>query len=314
MTNNGWTSSRDELLRIELLDWAYERSQAEHSIPDVSDYLDEHEDVDEATLDAAIRTLDEHGLLEVAVAMGGIRNWSIAPSNAGTAEVRARRDRRQNHAARAVAARDALLDWMYAQKRDGVGSPIPTNILRDPRGHFEGDPFTEREIDDASAFLADRALLKAAAEGGDGVVLRGDITPSGEVVVEEHGSSVRAWAAAARGGGGSHFVTHFNAPVHGQVGIGEQVNQAQTPTGINPDVLRAFLDDIRAAGADLEPVDQTYLFTYVDLVQAESSNPQPDRAMLSGSMDRIKSIAGKVGNAGLTASVGALVKYLAALL
>lgn len=109
-------------------------------------------------------------------------------------------------------------------------------------------------------------------------------------------------------------MTHFNAPVHGQVGIGEQVNQTQTPTGINLGVLEAFLDDIRTAGADLERVDQTYLFTYVDLVQAESSNPQPDRAMLTGSMDRIKSIAAKVGNAGLTASVGALVTYLVTLL
>ncbi|MDR7311321.1 hypothetical protein J2S40_002379 [Nocardioides luteus] len=313
MTNNGWTSSRDELLHIELLDWAYDRSGTGHTVPDVSDYLDEHEDVDEAALDAAIGSLSEHGLLEVAVTMGGIRNWSIAPSNAGTAEVRARRDRRQNQAARAVAARDALLDWMYAQKRAGVGSPIPTNVLRDPRGHFEGDPFTEREVDDASAFLADRALVNAAAKGAGGVVLRGDITPSGEVVVEQHGSSLRAWAAAERSGG-SQFVTHFNAPVHGQVGIGEQVNQTQTPAGINLEVLQTFLDDIRTAGADLEPVDQTYLFTYVDLVQAESSNPEPDRAMLSGSMDRLKSIAAKVGNAGLTASVGALVTYLVTLL
>lgn len=185
MTNNGWTSSRDELLRIELLDWAYDGSHAGHAVPDVSDYLDEHKDVDEAVLDAAIRILEEHGLLEVAESIGGIKKWSIAPSNAGIAEVRARRDRRQNQAARAMAARDALLDWMYAQKRAGVGSPIPTNVLKDPRGHFEGDPFTEREVYDASAFLADKALIGASAKGGGGVVLRGDITPSGETVVEE---------------------------------------------------------------------------------------------------------------------------------
>jgi hypothetical protein len=311
VTSKGWTTSVDELVQIALLDWV--AATPPGTVPLLGEFLDAHEQLDDPQLEAAVTILLDQGLVEVDQGYGGIRARGIALTGPGTGVVQARADRRRDPAARAVAAREALLDWLYAQKRAGVASPSPTNVMQDLRGRFEGDPFTEQEIDDASEFLLAKKLISSTGQGWGTGVLRGDITAIGEEVVEEHEASLRQWSSAQRGGS-TNFTTHFHGDIHGQVGVGEQVNQTQSQAGIHPDILRAFLDDIREAGSGLEPVDQTYLFTYVDLVQAEGSNPQPDRAMLSGSMDRIKSIAGKVGNASLTASVAALVKYLTTLL
>lgn len=311
VSSQGWTASRDELLQINLLDWSYDNSR-DGTLPDLGTYLDEHEGADDESTEAAMNALASARLVDTVITMGGLRNWGLAPSAEGSTALRARRDRRQNKSARAVAAREALLDWFYEQQRDGVHFAITTNVLNDPRGHFEGDPFTDQEIDDASAFLLDKGLVKSAGASWGAAVLRGEITPLGEEVVENHEGSIRAWSSAQNGGGAPQFVTHFNAPVSGQVGIGNSVTQTQTTTsGIDTTTLLALLADVREAASEIRESDRAYLLSYVDVIQAEATSPEPDPTMLERSGGRVKQLAAKVGDAGLSASVGALVGYIA---
>lgn len=69
-------------------------------------------------------------------------------------------------------------------------------------------------------------------------------------------------------------MTSFNAPVSGQVGIG-QVSQTQN-VGVDPVALMALLADVRASATALDPGDQAYAGTYVDVIQAEASGGDPN--------------------------------------
>ena len=52
------------------------------------------------------------------------------------------------------------------------------------------------------------------------------------------------------------------------------------------------------------------MFTYLDVLQAEISAPDPNPVMVKGTADRLKAIAAKAGDAGLSASVSTLVTFL----
>jgi hypothetical protein len=243
--------------------------------------------------------------------MGGVRSWHATLTDRGITAVRARRERRGDPKARAIAARSALLDWFYLQKRNGGHFPVTEDVLKDPRGHFEGDPFTAQEVSDAGGYIKDKGLIKAIGAAGY-PVLRGEIEPLGEDVVENHGGSITAWLTA-QATGGQQFVTHFNAEVSGQVGIGSHVTQTQTQ-GFDAATLMALVEDVRQSATDVDPAHQQYLLTYLDVIQAEATNPEPDTGVIRSGGDRLKQIAGKVGNAGLTASVSALVQFIAKVL
>lgn len=312
MSERGWTASREQLLQIQLLDWTYDSTRGS-LIPDVGEWIDSRQDgVDEATAKGLIAGLETQGLVDVAATMGGIRSWGVRLTSRGEAVVRARHDRRTNASARATATREALLDWFYEQKRRGQDFPNVDDVRDDASGHFEGSPFTEKELDDAAGHLQDRGLIQGNGAWGRALI-RGTITTAGEDVVENHDGSLAAWAISQRSG--QQFVTHFNAPVHGQVGIGEQVTQTQhNPRGIDAPTLLRLIEDVREAAMSVEQTDQAYLLTYLDVIQAEATSTEPNREILRGSGDRLKAIAGKAADAGLSASVGALVGFIAKML
>ncbi len=308
MNDRGWTSRRDEALQLALLDWIYESTRGA-AIPRLSAFADaQPEPLDSDALEAAVAALESSGLIRVNGGLGGLRSSSAQVTERGITVLRARRDRRSNAKARAVAAREALLDWLYQQKREGVHSPILERIKEDPRGHFEGDPFTDQEISDTGEHLKARGLIKGS--GGWGApVLSAAIEPLGEEVVENFDGSLTAWASAQRGGV-EQFVTRFNAPVSGQVGIGTNVTQTQNQ-GFDAGTLLALVQDVRESAGDVPAAEQAYFLTYLDVIQAEATNPEPNIAVIESSGGRLKGIASKAGNAGLSASVGALVQFIA---
>lgn len=308
MTYRGWTTSNDEILQIRLLDWIYD-STRESRIPTLDGFLDAvYGQVDDDTLEGILASLGDQGLIDVTHTLGGIRASHATLTNRGVTDVRNRRERRGGHKARAIAAREALLDWFYVQKRNGRHSPVTDGILDDPRGHFEGESFTEREISDAGGYLKDKRLINAIGAMGH-PALRGEIEPLGEDVVENHDGSITAWLTAQTSGG-QQFVTHFNAEVSGQVGIGNTVNQTQNQ-GFDVATLIALVADVREFATEVDTGHQQYLLTYLDVIQAEATNPEPDEGVIRSGGDRLKQIASKAGNAGLTASVSALVQFIA---
>jgi hypothetical protein len=143
-------------------------------------------------------------------------------------------------------------------------------------------------------------------------VARAQVAPAGEDVVEHHDGSLAAWAAS-RGGTASQYVTHFNAPVSGQVGIGDTVNQTQHQ-GFDAGTVLRLIEDVREAADAVPAADQAHMAAYLTVIEAEVTKADPDQALLQGIGGRLKQIAGKAGDAGLTASVTALVTFLAKML
>jgi hypothetical protein len=136
--------------------------------------------------------------------------------------------------------------------------PNPDRFMQDVRGHFGGEQFTKPEVMDAGERLNSHGLIKAMSAAGNPVV-RAQVKPSREDVVENYGSSLTAWKSQASGGA-TEFHTNFNAPVHGQVGIGQSVTQTQQ-AGFDPATLIALLDDVRESMGEIPPADQAYVGT-----------------------------------------------------
>ncbi len=109
--------------------------------------------VDRDTLEALVAGAAQQGPINVTKTMGGVRSWHASLTDRGLTEVRNRRERRGDAKLRAIAARQALLDWFYFQKRNGGHFPVTEGVLNDPRGHFEGAPFTSQEASDAGGYL-----------------------------------------------------------------------------------------------------------------------------------------------------------------
>jgi hypothetical protein len=303
MRDRGWTASREELLQGTLLDWVYGTTKG-NTVPRLGTFMDDTPDVDQDTLHGLVAALESRGLIQLNRGMGITASGAHLTAH-GRTIVRQRQEPRSNVKERVAAAREALLDWFYEQKRVGTHFPITERLLDDPRGHFEGDPFTPHEVEHAAKHLSDRSLIKGAGNAG---LLRAEITTDGEDVVENYDGSLTGCAASQRSGG-SQFVTHFNGPVTGQVGIGEQVTQTQHQ-GFNVEAVLRLIDDARDAAADVAPAEQALVFTYLDVLQAEVSAPDPNPVMVKGTGDRLKAIAAKAGNAGLSASVSTLVTFL----
>jgi hypothetical protein len=300
MSQRGWSSSRQTVLESRLLDWIFERSDGFHA-PMIVNALDDLECTSDDA-EGLARTLRSQGLVKFNERMGGLTSSSVFLTDEGQQLARQQRDRSAAPRARAVASREALLDWLYTQKRSGRHSPVLTEMQSDPQGWFEGSQLTEEEIGDAGTHLKSLGLINGVSAWGTGVP-RGEIEVEGEIVVEQFDSSLSEWAAGQRGS--QQIVTNFHGPVSGQVGIG-QVSQTQN-VGVDPGALLALLADVRAAAVALDPGDQMYAGTYVDVIQAEASGGDPSPEVIKTSGERLKGIAGKAGNAGFSAAVSALV-------
>lgn len=306
MTSRGWTASREEFLQGVLLEWVYESTRGS-IVPDLGEFMEATEGVDEETLEGIVAALESRGWIQVTWMMGGLDSSSAQLTDIGRAVVRARLDRRNNWRERSVAAREALLDWFYDQKRRGVHHPVTKGFLSDTRGHFEGDPLTEQEFNDAARHLFDVGLVKGT-RSAQRFLVRGEITTTGETVVEDYDGSLAPWRQSQRSGG-QQITTHFHGPVSGQVGIGEQVTQTQHQ-GFDVDTVLRLIEDAREAAADVPAGEQALVYTYLDVLQAEVTAAEPNPVMVKGTGDRLKAIAAKVGDHGLAASIQALVVFL----
>jgi hypothetical protein len=309
MHTRGWTSSHDELHRIKFLDWLYDNSR-DGQAPSVGNFKGSPYapgGIDNDALQAIIKACETAGLLRLHEVLAGVLASSATLTNLGTTEVRQRHERRDDLTQQSIACRDALVSWLYDRYLHGMESPDVPMFLNDPRGHFEGKRFDQRVVERATLFLRDKGIISGEGAWGGGVV-RPKLTAAGIDCAEQYDSSVRDYLRAQHGGG-AHFTTHFHGEVSGQVGVGANVTQTQHQ-GIDPGTLQRLLEDVREAAEQVDRDQAQYLLTYADTIQAEVTTESPDADVIRGSGNRLKQIAGKVGDAGLTASVAALVQFL----
>ncbi len=104
----------------------------------------------------------------------------------GRALLAERRARRENaRSSRALACRDAFLDWCYAWTSSKGYVPDIDAFSSDVRSYFEGGPFSPAEIAWASKHLRDIGMITGPEVEGVGIV-RPNITPRGRTVVEDY--------------------------------------------------------------------------------------------------------------------------------
>ena len=307
--SQGWGPTPSEVLHIRLLDWIYEQTAGDASgIPGLRDFADDGE-VPLDFVDRSTLALEGQGLVRLGPArLSGHRTVFI--TEAGRRAVEERDRRRKDPAVRRRACRDAFLSWLARQvdPRPYSDTVPVANFLDADESIYEGERFSVADLEAATEYLYSKGLIDGTQVAELRGVFDARLLPSGMDCIDNHEGSVSDCIARSHASGTS-FTTHFNAPVTGQVGIGEHVQQAQHK-GIDGATLERLLADVREAAVSIDPDEAAYLLTYLDTVRAEAVADQPDPALIQGSSNRLKQISAKVGNPALSASVSTLTTAL----
>ena len=192
------------------------------------------------------------------------------------------RETREDTRARRRAARDAVLQWLYAETCEGRRSPVMSDFAKSPYGLFYGHPFTEEEADTAAAFLKDEGYLTGTASWGHGIP-RPAITTAGERVAES-GRSVNAEAASPGSVHihGSHNVLAMHGSTASQTVTVETKHQALQ-------VSQALRESLDVLG--LDPEDATEAGAIARELDTVASAPSPDPGRLAQLLTRARDIA-----------------------
>jgi hypothetical protein len=118
MRDRGWAANREDLLQGTLLDWVYGTTKG-NTVPRLGTFMDDTPDVDQDTLHGLVAALESRGLIQLNRGMGITASGAHLTAH-GRTIVRQRQERRSNVKERVAAAREALLDWFYEQKRVGT--------------------------------------------------------------------------------------------------------------------------------------------------------------------------------------------------
>lgn len=308
MDGRDWTSNMIEVQRARFLVWLQSQRQegkAKH-FGAFGPEADAPDALDESALDDIVSGCVDEGLVKVHQSLGGITSHSGGLTDKGRARAQQIVHARQTGRRRKVASRDAVLDWLY--DRDGAPAPSGVEDMQgDPRAFIEGDPFSDGELQQAAAHLAELNLIAGTPVSGRDDPVLPHIQTDGRVCVEQYEGSVARWQQRGQhGAGDTHFVTHFHDAVSGQVGIaGRDVSQTQQQAA-GTDELQRLLDDVRQAAVAVDHPELPRLLVYVDTLQAEAGEPELSQEMVERTSDRMHQIAARVGNPALTTAVATL--------
>lgn len=280
--SGGWTKDPLELLEWQLLPWIAGQPPNE---PGTAQFLDGR-DWTEDDLGAMVRSLNDAGLTRRpdSLAMGRL-DTRITPD--GHAEVRRLLAARQDRAKRAVAAQEALLDWLYDDDQDPAGSsfPSPTAFRGDLRAHFYGEPFEVPEIERAASALHEARVVHGVTSWGSRAPHRVRMEPAGREIVERGGVLYPPRGVVQT------FNNAFHAPV-GQVAQGSGFQQVQTVYGIQPGQLAEALSAVsRAADDDLSPEDAEVVRRALVTIEDEAAEGFPTPAVVHRRLRALRAVS-----------------------
>jgi len=193
----GWTRDTSEILRIQLLEWAYERTSGRGgNRAGLSDFL-AGDDADPSGIEIAVDQLKDLGLIQVQRSLGGgIDSTSVDLTPAGVAQVRALRAGRTDVAARRHAVREALLSWLYDETMPGGSTADLHMFLGDVRSLYLGERVRFAEVSQAAQYLQDQDLCVCVDTEETGP-LEAAISTAGQVRIEDHGGNTSPLPPAA---------------------------------------------------------------------------------------------------------------------
>lgn len=277
-STRGWTDSRLKLIEIQLLDLVHQKSK-DGEVPPLYPYGKDLDDF-EVVLAAAHR-LVAAGLIEANAAYSGSLSPHATP--AGKTLVLERRERRSDPKKRAIACRDALLDWCHGQH-----FPSIDEFAGDVRAHFEGDPFTQQEISAASRDLKVKEYITGGLNLGEAVA-RPQITAAGMTVVENYGSSIASYENRSQpAASGQTIIKIRTGRINGQLSVGDN-NHLDQKTGTNGGELTELIAAVLEAAQGT--ADEQRVGKIMAQLELEADEDEPDQTVMGKMLDRAEEVA-----------------------
>jgi len=251
--------------------------------------------------------LHQDGLIRLAETFG-FDGTSMIITHAGRVDVEARQARRRDPAQRNMAARDAVVRWLYA--RLGSETSDVQAMIADPRYLYEAWPFTAADLHTAVTYLVNTDLVRGIGTFG-GRVARPQLTTKGIDCAEQFGGSVSSYLRPSTSGGTQNNV-NFNGAVSGNVAWdAEQVTQTAN-TGLDASqlqkVVRAIVEALPAIDLSSEQADQ--LRSDLSTIEGELVAEHPDRSVIKTIMARALTTLGTVANSALATMLTASAEEL----
>ena len=206
-----------------------------------------------------------------------------------------RRELRSDSRRRAVACRDALLDWSYGHSGQDIAG-----FADDVRAHFEGDPFTQEEIISASDDLEEKEYITIACSGR-----RSPQTarPSSRATIRRS-PATRTAASPPRAAG---TVINVNTGrITGQLSIGDNNRLTQktgTRAGELTELIAAVLEAVKGT-----PEEQRVARAMAQL-ELEADGDEPDPTIIGKVLERATDIAEDTVSDGLKSALKKLVYF-----
>lgn len=297
----GWTRDRAELIAWQVLVWLAQQPSGHDG--DTAPFREDRGLAAEDLL-SAMRRLRSEGFTERPDFMVADETWADV-TNAGHVEAQRIEAARSDRSKRAIACREALLDWLYENEVGPRPShyPVTSHFLGDTRAYFFGDPFAESEVDRAAAFLKNQGLIAGIDTAQSAGPVRSKITGRGLRLVEEQGGRLYVPATST---------PSFTNVIHGSVGQiaqGSHFQQVQN-LGTDPEALRSALEAVAAAVEELGDDDRATASRAIATIEDEAADGFPEPGTVRRRAERLQEIAERVGTAALTSAVGQLITAL----
>jgi hypothetical protein len=274
----GWTRDTSEILRIRLLEWAYERTSGRGGDrAGLSDFLP-GDDADSSGVEIAVDQLEDLGLIQVQRSLGGgIDSTSVDLTPVGAAEVRALRAGRADVAARRRAVREALLSWLYDETMPGGSTADLHLFLGDVRSLYLGERVRFAEVSQAAQYLQDRDLCVCVDPAETGP-LEAAISTEGQARIEDHGGNTSPLPSAA---GSSYDQRVFVNEAQNVAAHSQHVTQhAVAPVDIDALLAAARATAQALPVLELSDTEHKELERLTAEVERLAAEPQPDHGRL----------------------------------
>jgi hypothetical protein len=236
----GWSAS--ETRRARLVEWVVpQQNVAEYvAVKPFYDALpDQGANTDEIAR-ADVEYLERHGLLDLALGLGGIEGIDVRVTASARELAEQRQAKRTDRVRRRTACRMAMMDWLYSVDAvDDVNLAARESMLASPaHGTWYGESFTEGDLDGAAAWLSRNGYVDGITIGEAQGPIKLHLTDAGATCAEKYDSDVARYIESQQLHGG--YSVSFGGDNYGQV-AGHQTHQVQHNIGASADELRKHI-------------------------------------------------------------------------
>lgn len=297
-----WMLTKDELRQMRLMVWLVE--EAEGDVPDPSGYYKDDELYGLARKD--LLSLEARGWVRPWFSGGGaLTSLSVAVESAGRSAAGTLRQTWNDRGKRRLAARTALVAWLYDQDATETMSAAVSlqGIHVSPYAAFYGDLFSVEEIDRASAWLKRHELIDGVPVAEADGPVRAYLTDAGVRCAEHFASDATAYVEAQRSQQTGQGQTVWNVNGQVQYATGDHSQQVINVGHTAEDLavaLRGLAEVVTTLGLAVQDDD---LDALAEEAARDLASEQPTGEPAKRLLDRLRSVTARAGDTALTAAV-----------